>query len=464
MAPYKFKYYQHVGVDIAEHVSPVGAAPLRTTRRHGRQSREEYGRRYDEEPGDADYSETGVTSRTPGRTTPSIFRSVTPKPRDAHKRRRRGQQPGQYDHHLAHIHYISPRSEPPVKYGSSPRTHGLQQEMVVLKTRARSETEPRITLLANRKPKRKRRSYSDDHACPEKSSKAIPSMYYDELRCPHCAAHVQPAQDEVMAYRGQSRATGPVDTTTTSPRNAGRAQQTFCPTSGAFTRAQRAPRSGYKNPPASAGATHHDPVQKARSVGDFTDYAQLSRRPGLRGTSLNRGEPPVNRDLAPPLARHPLSTTLNGQAFSQNRGQWDEAAALSAVTPVKPMFRPDNAAPNRSEFRTDDVSNRPYLAQNLAKYDTRRYDGDMSTVREDDITPFDSVSNIMPLPPLRATDRESIVNRLTRTRIETGVDHSYTKENFFQSLVGPDGVAAQEKWVCLHRGPRKTRPARFPGC
>ncbi|KAI8782595.1 hypothetical protein BgiBS90_016082 [Biomphalaria glabrata] len=478
MVLYKFRYYQPDELDGAgrEHQD----SPRRSLR-YGHYDHGNYGRRYDPEP-----SNTVVTSNTPRGDTPPIFHEVTPRTRDAHKRRRRDQ-PRQFDHHVGHIHYISPRSEPPVTYGAPHQ--GQPQEMMILKTRANSLTEPRITLFANRKPKRIRRSHSEDHVCPVKSSKAIPSMYYDELRCPQCAAHIQTSQEEVLAYPWTAQSYRPnqyksngverwqardnrlsledvqlPDTNETKENNSIAEHASY--NSGARSnvplseknddrsmegarnkqfktkgtnRGQLAARqepkaaktstNGARKVAVAADGARVD-VPKARSVGDFTDYAEMSKKSRAANSTLNRipYSPPPREPLSP-VTRQPLSV-INGQTFSQSRGVRDDQ--VSELTPLKPMFRPDNMAPVRSEFRTDGFSNKPYLAQSLSRYNAR-FD-DVSLVKEDDVTPFDSISNVM-LPPLRASESESILNRPTaRTRAATEVDNSYTRNKYFQSL------------------------------
>ncbi|GFS02619.1 hypothetical protein ElyMa_004611600 [Elysia marginata] len=100
--------------------------------------------------------------------------------------------PDEHRHELAH--YPPYRSDVPDRYPSVyPHLEG----------RAWESQEPlRVALITNRPHHTRHRKHHIGYceASPEKSSKYIPTMHYDELRCPHCQDKLQTYQDEVLAY------------------------------------------------------------------------------------------------------------------------------------------------------------------------------------------------------------------------------------------------------------------------
>ncbi|CAL1527890.1 unnamed protein product [Lymnaea stagnalis] len=469
-------------------------------------------KRYDSDPTYGQKYRDFYSDYTPRSMTPLPRREVTPTPRrhitPAHRpidtpppERDRQRPPGHYDHHNAHIHYISARSEPPLRY-ETPR-HAQQQEVVVLKPRPDTTNyEPRIAMYNKRRGWRKWKSYCGYHSIPEKSSKNIPSMYYDELRCPHCAAHVQPSQDEVLAYpwtvqsyrpnkfkayggnygpsqdtlprrdeipapsvhnsdRGPGSYLGEPSAVYEDSRSVDPGSKSVYPGTKSVNQGTRSVNPGVKSINGGANAVNQrtksvnqgtksvnqgtksvnqgnksfnkgnksdnkPSVKHPQSVGDFSDYA--ARAPRVR-SKVTHNDPPTINEIPPSDVTQRLT----------NHRWPDNLEDKENLSMSRPMFRSDNVAPTRTEIVRDNFSNRPYLGQvRDVRSPTRDYG-----YTEDDVTPFDSISNVV-LPPLRASDNEPIRNRqTTRMRAETIVDGTYTSRRFFQSLDrdGPNRLA-----------------------
>lgn len=452
------------------------------------------------------YSDYTPPPPPPRNTTPLPRRDFTPSPRhhrgtpayapsDTSPPPDRKRPAGHYDHHHAHIHYISARSEPPLRYETPHRAQ--QQEVVVLKPRPDTTNyEPRIAMYNKRRGWRKWRSYCDYHSIPVKSSKTIPSMYYDELRCPHCAAHVQPSQDEVLAYPWTVQSYRP-NKFKINGGNYGTSQDALPNSDGipapSFHNNDGDPGSILGDPSAvNLGPRSLNPGSKSvqpgtKSINKGTKSINQGTKSINQGTkSVNNGSKSINQgaksmnqgsksvtkdgksDNKPPGPKQPQSlgdfsdyaarAPRGRSKFTQNdpptiyeippsdvtqrltNPRWpDDLEDKENLSMSRPMFRSDNVVPTRTEVARDNFSNRPYLGQ---AREVRSPARDYGYV-DDDVTPFDSISNVV-LPPLRASDNEPIRNRRTaRLRAETNVDETYTSRRFFQSLDrdGPNRLA-----------------------
>ncbi|GFN76720.1 hypothetical protein PoB_000322600 [Plakobranchus ocellatus] len=324
--------------------------------------------------------------------------------------------------HRKHAHFLPPRSDSPDTYIT---------RHVYMDDKTLAYTEPRVALLKKRHKKGHQYGYCD--ASPEKSSKYIPTMHYDELRCPNCQDKVQSFEDEVLAYPWTVQTFRPqkqfskANASVITPSVFDNTVMDKKPHKTNGTKSVVANKSETKEPVTGNG----QPPSKVNSIAPKTKEEgagkENNKEKGTKKSKDQKTKPQPQKD-----EMHPLSDTGN-------------------VAPSEPLFRANSDVVARSKVEERSLRDRlnpqekasiqrkPGLetvheGDNENDKNLAAYEGNGDFDDYDDIRPQDSISNVR-LPPLRAYPtgpNNTGHRRISKARAETEVTpYSYPSGRYF---------------------------------